>query len=63
VRVFRLEFILEDAIELHAVVPLEALTCVRQWDSSRVAPLLLPVYTVNCVLTLKAGWWGCWQWQ
>jgi hypothetical protein len=51
---FRQKFTLEDAIEFHAFAPLEA--------SRRVTnaiplgcPLFLPVHTVNCVQTLKAG--------
>jgi hypothetical protein len=53
VRVFRQKFTLEDAIELHAFVPLEASRRVINGISLGCS-LLLPVHTVNCVQTLKA---------
>jgi hypothetical protein len=54
VRVFRQKSALEDAIGSHAFAPLEASRRVTN-ATPLGCPLLLPVGTVNCVQTLKAG--------
>jgi len=53
VHVFRQKLTLEDAIGSHAC-SLEASRCVTNGFRRR-CPLFLPVHTVNCVQTLKAG--------
>jgi hypothetical protein len=53
VRVFRLKFTLEDAIEFHAFAPLEASRRVTNGIPLGCPPFL-PDHVVNCVQTLKA---------